>query len=924
MIISNRNLLSLSSLCLSEGADPALRAGTHLRWHLTTDLGFPHAGFRVRARRAPDWPWLSDVEDAWFDQPRIATSVAGVHVRDRPLRAENAELTAEHHLRCSSRSTPINFVYEQRERTDPVFQPWVRFAVLLDAGGRTSSSMVRLKGFATRNGVRVEVAEMSGRFNTLLSAPGPKAYPGLFIGHGEMDLVTFQAPDDISVVGVLYATANFFDGLSGWNTLAVLEPLTAADTEAVVAPADPKALARVRLRNMRPIRRVTEPGTGGRGSNVPNHNDFDERLSAQAPRWAEMMKAAFGREINGRHPPGTITIDDLDDTDTTGDHPDIEHSKLSIPFYGLLQAASFEPHIAAMLGLGYFDVGGKVGKWDYAVDAVVSTVWLRYSQYSVAARDQYDLQTLPPSVIAHGQGSRVWTGLPRQLQPYFQRLASFVVDVAAARPDPIPPPTLHAIQFPDATLSPVQARVELTVAGIAPGVRPLFWRAKRHATEQVELDLSPKDEASGQLLAANPDAEGKVSVYDGRLLRYGTTPYGAVNIDGFGRASKVTIASTNVRDLVPPPAPGVPEVTLGQTDAQEDSLFRASRVSFLWSNGAADAASDVVVFNLLWKAGFHSPEEVLSQPDGQRALAWPPAPGQETIPDPDVGTRLIETLDLPTSRQGHRREVTVVCTARDRAGNVSAPSPPGQGIRIDEIKVLAPVQPEEPQWSSWPDAKGEVRWRCRWEVTDDVQASRLLTASETRILSLSGADRAAHFALSPAARAAALKTLASTTPNAFVPSELALPTPIDHADVVMKAGVQDWRVAVIEFIGATGQKADWPDQNHAFAVIRPRGLELLPPPVLRINVENGVAKINAEADTTGQVDIFTVAHPNLVEAATALGPVATVVVPGEADEDLASVALAEWQSDWIGFAAWLWAEDGRRSELSPILWRQAV
>jgi hypothetical protein len=44
MIISNRNLLSLSSLCLSEGADPALRAGTHLRWHLTTDLGFPHVG----------------------------------------------------------------------------------------------------------------------------------------------------------------------------------------------------------------------------------------------------------------------------------------------------------------------------------------------------------------------------------------------------------------------------------------------------------------------------------------------------------------------------------------------------------------------------------------------------------------------------------------------------------------------------------------------------------------------------------------------------------------------------------------------------------------------------------------------------------------------------------------------------------------
>lgn len=917
MILSDQSLLSLSTLCLAAGADPALHAGTHLRWHLTTDLGFPHAGFRVRSRLAPTWPWKkNEYEEAAFTPNNIATSVAGVHVLRKPLRAENAILTAEHRLYCLSRSKPIRFIYEQRERTDQVFQPWVRFAVVVREGREYSK--VGLKGFATRNGTRVEVAEMSDRYGSLPFFNVEGGLRAIFIGYGEMNLVTFEASDDVIVDRVLYTTATFFQALEDWETLTILPPLTAADTEKVVAPADPKALARARLENMRPVRWVKEPGTGGRGLNTPNHHEIEQNLSDQAVEWGEMMKRAYEQEMKEKRPPGKITVSELDGTNIQGAHPD---SQLNIPFYGLLQTASFEPHVAAILGLGYFDEEGKDGKRrDYSVDAVISNLWLQYALSSEVARHRLNLEQIPLQIIAHGLGSKSWSEIPIQLQRFFPRLTSFAIDIKAEHPNPVPPPLLQAHQIPDATLSPVQARVELTVSGTTPETRPLVWRAKGQATEQVELDLMPTDVASGQLLAALPNLEGKVNVFDGGLSRYGLAKYGAVNVDSFGRASVVTETSVTVSDQVSPPAPGMPEVTLRQQDSSDKSLFRSSVVSFLWSNGAAAAAEDVVNFDVMWKAGFHSPDLVFNQADDQRSINWPPNSNEGIIRGPE-GTRIFLTIDLPTLHEEHRREVTVICIARDRA-NHSTPSPSGYGIFVDEIKVPSPAQPQEPQWSSWPDARGDVRWRCRWTIPADIQASRVLSASEARILSLSGTDKAAHYALTSAARAAALKNLAIITPNAFMPEELSLPSSIDHADVVMKAGSQDWRVAVIQFIGATGQKSDWPDRDNAFAVIRPRSFDLLSPPMLRIDLQDNIARCTAGGNILGKVDIFTVAHPDFLDAATALGPVAKVSIQGDEDEVAAMVDLGNWHNDWVGFTAWLWTDDGRRSELSPILWRQ--
>jgi len=914
VIVFDRSLLSLSTLCLEEGADPALPAGSHLRWNLAPELGFPHGGFRIRSRPAPSWPWpKSDYETAYLVNQNVATSAAGIHLVPNTLRIEDGVLTPEFGVRCSGRR-PVRFVYEQREQTDPLFQPWVRFAMLLRTDSGSPRSIVRLRGFATRDGNRIQVAEMSGRLGDLpLEDPRrPESLRAIFVGHGELDLVTLEAADDVIVQRVFYSTAGLLDRARDWDVRTILGPLCAAGTPDVLAPPDAAALARSRLAAARPARRVTEPGSGGHGRPLSalDHRRFEVRLIGPALEWAETMTRAFRLEIDGRRPPATITAGELD---TGPRSADTRGGTLKLPLYGLMQAGSFEPHLAAMLGMAFLDREGADGTArDYAVDAVVSGLWLRVALASEAARQSLDLAGIPKALITPRDLAGIWGQVPGG----FVRLASFALDQSAGSPDPLPPPSLHAGLLPDATRKPVNARVALTVPVDVPGVRPLIWRFGGAGPDDVSVDLMPVDRASGQLIPALPDQEGMVKTHDADLPDYGPIRYGAANVDVFGRSSSIAESTVEIVDLISPPPPGTPEVVLGQLDQNGGTLFRSSRVSFLWSDAAAAAAPDLREFEILWKAGFHAPADVLRYPDGRHRVGWPPT-GSGQANREATGIRLTETLDLPTVREGHRQEVTVVCTARDQAGNGSPPSQPGQGVRIDEIQRPSPPQPPEPQWSSWPDANGEVRWRCRWVVPADVQSSRLLVASEARILHLAGTDRGGHASLDSANRAAALKQLARATPNAFVPLELALPAPIDHADLVMKAGGNDWRVAVVEFIGATGQKSPWPQTTDAFAVVRPRTLDPIAPPSLRVDIADGSATIHALAGMNGQIEVFEVSHPDLIDAAIALGPVAML------DTRTTSSATLDLtgRGGWMGFAAWLKADDGRRSGLSPILWR---
>lgn len=924
MNVFDRSLLSLSSLCLEAGADPALPAGSHLRWNLAPELGFPHGGFRVRSRAAPAWPWPKTDYQVGILMNRnvVATSIAGIHLVPNTLRIEDGVLTPQFGVHCVRRK-PVRFVYEQRDQTDPVFEPWVRFAVLLGRDSGSPGGIVRLKGFAMRNGHRVQVAEMSGRLEDLpLEDPRrPDSLKAIFLGHGELDLVTLEAPDDVIVQRVLYTTAGMLDRAQDWDVLTVLGPLCAPGTADVMAPRDVEALARGRLEAARPLRRVTEPGTAGRGRPLSSadHLRFEARLIAPARQWADAMTRAFRLEVDARRPPGTITAGELDTAPRTAG---ARGGALDIPLYGLMQVASFEPHLAAMLGLAFLDPDGADGAArDYAVDAVISGVWLQYAMASEPARRNLDLGRIPKALITPRDLSGVWDTLPAG----FARLASFAVDQSAGKAEPLFPPHIVAELRPDRTRRPVQARVTLAVQAGAPGVRPLLWRAGDAGSNDagltdVVLDLMPTDVASEQLIPAlPPQPAGVVNADDPQLPGYGTVHYGATNVDAFGRSSSIAGAKVEVRDVIAPPAPGTPEVAPGPPDPDGRSLFPSARVSFVWSDAAAASTPDLNGFEVVWRAGSHAPEDVLRQAEGRHRIDWPLNDDQETEREV-AGLRIIETLDLPTVRDGHRQEVTVVCTAHDEAGNVSPPSRPGYGVRIDEIKAPAPPQPPEPQWSSWPDANDEVRWRCRWEVPANVQSSRLLTASEARLLHLSGTERQAHAALAPAERAAALKEIACRTPNAFAPSELALPAPIDHADVVMKAGGNDWRVALVEFIGATGQKSPWPETVEPFAVIRPRTLAPIAPPSLTIHVADGAAVIHVHAGAPGRIEIFEITHPDLVDAATALGPVATL---GTDAQDPLVIDLAD-RTGWLGFAAWLHAEDGRRSELSPVLWRLAA
>lgn len=137
-VIANSALLSLSSLLLPDDEE-CLPAGAHFRWAISPDLGFPHAGFRLRMRMTPTWPWPEDQrKTVLFSRNNVAASTAGVHISDAPVRVSEALVTDRYSLTCDD-AGPMRFCYEQREREEPLFAPWVRFAVILRKRATTSA-----------------------------------------------------------------------------------------------------------------------------------------------------------------------------------------------------------------------------------------------------------------------------------------------------------------------------------------------------------------------------------------------------------------------------------------------------------------------------------------------------------------------------------------------------------------------------------------------------------------------------------------------------------------------------------------------------------------------------------------------------------------------------------------------------------------
>ncbi|GLQ07599.1 hypothetical protein [Sneathiella chinensis] len=918
-VLADAGLLSLSALPLQAGADAALPAGTHLRWHLSPELGFPHAGFRVRRRPAPTWPWKkSEAFRALITRHNVATSAAGVHLSNHPLRIEQATVTSDFGLR-SEQGRPMRFVYEQREREDPVFQPWVRFAVILEGGSKALAAMVRMRGFTRRGDSTVEVASVRKSFRRL----APVVYRGalrraIFISAAELQSVSLQIGRGLVVREILYCTADHLHQQRDWEDLAILPPLCREGTADVVAPDDLRQMAFERLRNMRPLKRPADPAAPGTGRSLSmrDHMLFEKAVLRQAEKLADSQTKAFRQEIEERIPPGQILLNDVEAEPLRNE--DGREGEIGFPFYGLLQAGAFESHISALLGLGYRDEdSAEGGVWDYGVDAVVSSMWLYISQLTPAMREAMNLVRLPPQLVAHGPNAKVWGAVPKG----FRRVFACALDQKAGRPASVPVPGVRAQAIDDPTGNPVQAAVAVTVLPNSHAVRPLLWRKDGRAVHP----LSPTDPVSGLLVPTLQNGQLHLSARDASLTDYGNKRYQAANMDIFGRASAIATTTCRVEDEVPPPAPASLELVLGDPSAGNEKHFPKAQSRFRWTNAMAAAAPDLRYLHIYWRSGYAEAEEIMAARDGHLRIDWPLPQGQRVERDAE-GLTLINDLPLDTARDGYRRQVSALCLAEDQAGNLSVPSQAVQAILVDEIKPTPPKQPDDVQWSTWPDAVGEVRWRCRWTLPDGASAARISSASETRLLNLAGVDKQTHYRLPDADRAEALKQLAITLPQAFVPEALGYPETVTWHDVVMKAGSRDFRVVVTEFIGATGQKAPWPDSPEYFSVIRARSLEPLPVPSLTVDMTNRQASILPASNGRGTVEIYAIHSPADIARIPFQAPIGTMEV-----SQLSSLSHQPAPNPdpdpnaaprWVGYLARLAHPDGRHSDYSPPVWRE--
>ncbi len=1023
-ITTDSSLLSLTGLLLEQD-DPCLRAGAHLRWWMSPELGLPRTGFRLRRRPASQWPWLKhETLYAHFNKNTIATSVTGIHVRNAPLRIEKAVLTPAFSLRCERRR-PMRFLYEQREQTDPLFQPFIRFAVILKCP--SPSAIIVLRSFVKRDGADMMISEERVRFGSLPYYHRPDTPErAIFVSASEIHRVELEAPDNAEVLLVRFVTPELLHRLDDWEQIGIFLPLCEPNTPNVASPDDVRALAARRLASNRPRRRPGDPRSAGAGRllSTRDHSEFEKALMNDAEHLSKSISRAFRMEMERPILPGKITLADVDEGQISGDDG-VSEGSIDLPFHGVLQAGAFSPHIAAMLGLAHYDSSVRANQsYDYAVDALTPSMWLALGLLPPEVAENMKMPPIPKLDFGNypdrktdmdkrkggSEGGIFKKGDQRPLPPIFKgrvvtptiaakvnqtqptitaqvklrqkdnrKTTESLIDAVkmatnpkvgsvrvtippkilerirvpkfpgpVIRPPVTPPPVTpppetpdlwevepggyhrliafilnqepaqHAMpvapmasgqSLPDAGASPVQTRVALKSRPGTFGSRTLIWR--KNSTNYSAL--GPIDPVTGLMIPALPAEDGYCRFMDEDVSTFGHVQYRAIDVDCFGRASRSSDVRVDIRDLVAPPSPSKPNINEGNPSTSGGTHFPSAELSTTWSTGMVDATPDLAAIRFMWRKGHHSADDVLASHDGENRIVWP----SPTARQHQNGTDIYAKAALDLGRDGNRREISVICVAEDQSGNMSLPSSPAHLVLIDEIKIPSPVQPPEPQWTSWPDANGDCRWTVRWTQPGQAISARVSTASESRLLALSGTSRASHLALSHAERAERLKQLAIVTPNAFVPEELAYPIHIEKHDVVLSADSDDLRVVVVEFIGETGQKAPWPAQKDAFAVVRARSSAPAPVPRLSVKSEKTQDLITATSDADGLIEVFVLKSPEQVDLIDIMTPVITF-----------NQGMAPFRQDrtagerWFGYTARLRAADGRVSALTPILWRQ--
>ncbi|HYI12140.1 MAG TPA: hypothetical protein VEK57_24010 [Thermoanaerobaculia bacterium] len=533
----------------------------------------------------------------------------------------------------------------------------------------------------------------------------------------------------------------------------------------------------------------------------------------------EAMRIFLDGELRDFIPQALVEVRQLLEPTEGGDEEDAVDS-VTHPF-DFVYGASADPRVARLLGLMTTDTFEPDLTFDYLVQAEFPDAWIERTLFPKRR----------PSDFGRGQ--------------VCLSLATAIVEQVLPPPDA--PSDLQARLVPDVSRAPVQAFMELGWHAEAtslfenPDRARVFYSLLRVGDDGKVL-VHEREPESKLLMPHHPTprvpGDPRRRIEDTTVPEYGPYTWRLTGMDLWGRLTAEASVTSEVRDVIPPPASASLEAALHGTTA-EAPVWSALTFAFDWTDAQELLAPDLDRFEVHLRQGKVATadaelestwgrfEHTVGATTPPLVVHWP-ALTLGALPAPLIATAeraegritvRVGPIQAAFDANGDAR-VSATVRAVDTFANRGAFARRAVARRIDDTPPVIPPLPGDIALTSRPDAEGRAFYRLSWPDLSGGGRVRVLRASEAALLGASGSGSAAYEALALPARAAFLRGLALAHPDAFSPDhEQRYPATAGSHTAQFNAVHRGLTVFVLQPISAAEVLPPWPADAGAFLVI---------------------------------------------------------------------------------------------------------
>lgn len=916
----------------SDGSDPYLRPGRHLRWFPSTILGFPRRGFVLQRRPSPPWPWAKNLNA--LTAP-VADGTADDGAWSVPAWGADAD---EQRLRITSPAGPVvptgggvlpaetGMMLETFTGERPAPFAWLA----LQIGGRAErDSAVTATAWSRGPDDQSIVASVSARVEELRPWHG-EGHPNskskvLLIDGGQADAVEIRASAGITLTGASWLASTRYAEADGWTSVArFLLPL---DGDGTTYPAQPDIDRIIGDRIAAGVATASPPWTSAdwppparptRAGRAEAAARFKPHVPHMQTELARVLAAELADGIpQGLAAPPEVPMDvDSGGTATFETRP--------IP---LILGAALESPVAHLVGLAAVDTDPPSDiPHDYCVTAWYPVAWL-----AVAVMPSFAERWAGKLISADGPRRVPQAALVPPLPPAdmsespqgFARVASLATALFHSPLAPVAPPDdLVATTAPGRGSSPIGVDAELTWRTEVPsdiGEGPVVAVTQIRTDSGGRVALARTDPLSGQRIPTL-SGTGTHDLLDRTVRMLGPTTWDVHHHDIWGRWSAPSTTMLDIADDVDPPSPtGLQARALGPPHETRGTVSEFD-VRFDWTPAHMVVCPDAIGFAVRAVPGDHesAAASVLPGVDAEVNIdgsAVGADSSRQTMPDGTARYRL-RLRDVQVERNGRTWTATIVVRTRDTAHRLSAPV----AVPADAVEVARPdIPPGLPdvQRSSWPDPNGYGWFRLRWTPVPGGRV-QVLRATGTRLLAAAGVGREVG---DDRVYADQLRRLAVDQPHAFAPDHpRSYDEGTDQHDAAIGENSHDLVVLVVVPTGPTGSRSVWAASTEAFTVVGSRRRESVAPPrfTARTSDSGAITLTLSSAANEGRVRVWRTGDSAAARDVRRMKPLMPVDLQQPGETIIADPAVMPGR--WYAYRAAVETPDGRRSEPTEPAW----